>query len=795
MTAVWIRFGAELRSRRKAWLVLALAAGTACGLVVALAAASERTATAYPRFVSATNSADAYVDPGFAFGGDESLEFERIERLPQVEAAEQTALLAVIARSRTGRTLFPTGPGAVQFNAPTDGRPRDTIDRQKLLRGRLPDARHPDEALLDSKAARAFAADVGDALTFRVLSHDTLWEDDAWRLNVDPRVAGGGPLVTVRVVGVSANARSDVDAGIVHLSPAFYRAHGGRALGAFLLELETKLKHGAADLRAFEAGVRRIAGKRPYGFFEPTEGRTQIQRSVTLLARALRILTVIVAVAALLLVGQSLVRQAGLDAADLPVLRALGLTRGSLLGLAAARATVVALPAAALTVLVAFAASPLAPIGLARELEPDPGFAFDARALGIGAAVTLIVLLLAGWLAGAWAMRGARARGPAAGPVALAPALAALRPPAAAGVRMALLRRGTAAPVRSTLAAAILAVAVAATALTFAASLQHLLDTPRLFGRTWDFEMAGGGPPLDRAFVAKLVGDRGVAGVAIGTVGPVQVGGRTTGANAMDPVKGSVSPTVLEGRAPRATDEILLGSKLAGALGLQLGDAVAVGSGRRTLRLRLVGLGVVPASKWGKLGEGAAMRFAALHRIQPATAANAAEIVLAPRADRAAALARLRALADSPSSAVTPAEVTDFGGVRTLPLLIAGLFAIAAAASLAHALLTSIRRRRQDLAVLKTLGFTRGQVIETIAWQATTVAAVGVLAGLPLGVGVGRFAWHLFATDLGVVPEAVTAFGATALVVPAAVLIANLVAALPATTAARTQPARVLRAE
>jgi predicted lysophospholipase L1 biosynthesis ABC-type transport system permease subunit len=239
----------------------------------------------------------------------------------------------------------------------------------------------------------------------------------------------------------------------------------------------------------------------------------------------------------------------------------------------------------------------------------------------------------------------------------------------------------------------------------------------------------------------------------------------------------------------------MLGTKIAGALGLQLGDDVAVGGGRHKLRLRLVGLGVLPATKWGKLGEGAAMRFAALRRIQPATVANAAEIVLAQRANRAATLARLQALAGGPSSAVTPAEVTDFGGVRMLPLLIAGLFAIAAAAALAHALLTSIRRRRRDLAVLKTLGFTRGQVIETIAWQATTVAAVGVLAGLPLGVGVGRFAWHLFATDLGVVPEAVTAFGATALVVPATVLIANLVAALPATTAARTEPARVLRAE
>src|SRR4051812_39021762 len=59
VTAVWIRFRAELRSRLTTWLALALAAGIACGLVVALAAASQRTATAYPRFIAATNSADA----------------------------------------------------------------------------------------------------------------------------------------------------------------------------------------------------------------------------------------------------------------------------------------------------------------------------------------------------------------------------------------------------------------------------------------------------------------------------------------------------------------------------------------------------------------------------------------------------------------------------------------------------------------------------------------------------------------------------------------------------------------
>jgi ABC-type antimicrobial peptide transport system permease subunit len=150
---------------------------------------------------------------------------------------------------------------------------------------------------------------------------------------------------------------------------------------------------------------------------------------------------------------------------------------------------------------------------------------------------------------------------------------------------------------------------------------------------------------------------------------------------------------------------------------------------------------------------------------------------------------------DSPSAATTPTDVGDFGGIEALPLLIAVVFTGAAAAALAHALFTSVRRRRRDLAVFKTLGFTRGQVIAAVASQATTIAAIGLLVGLPFGVAVGRFAWNVFAEDLGVVPEAVTPVELTALVVPAAMLLANLIAALPARSAAHTRPALVLRAE
>jgi ABC-type lipoprotein release transport system permease subunit len=114
---------------------------------------------------------------------------------------------------------------------------------------------------------------------------------------------------------------------------------------------------------------------------------------------------------------------------------------------------------------------------------------------------------------------------------------------------------------------------------------------------------------------------------------------------------------------------------------------------------------------------------------------------------------------------------------------------------LAHLLVTSVRRRRRDLAVLKTLGFVRRQVSATVIWQATTVALVALAVGLPLGIAAGRWAWMLVADRLGVVPVSVVPALVLTLVALTTVLAANLVAAMSAWMAARTRPATVLRAE
>jgi FtsX-like permease family len=801
MAALRMRFRAELRSRWRAWLALVLLAAVAGGLLIAMAAASRRTTTAYDRFLAATNAADAYVATGY-FAGDESLELDRIARLPQVAASQRRLVLAYIARSRSGRPLYPAGPGSLEVQVPTDGR-LNTVDRPKLLHGRLPDPARPNEALADTRSIRYLGLRLGDAVTMRLLSHAWLWAGKPVRLSADPRDAPGGPLVRVRIVGVAAYWKTDIDSGYLHLSPGFYRAHGGRELGSWADQLQVDLKRGKADLPAFRAAVQRIAGKREYGFFDPSDSLPKVQRSIDLQAEALLLLAAFGAAAALLLGGQALFRQAMVEAEAHPTLRALGMTRAQLVALGAARSAAIAVPAALLSVMVAVLLSPLAPVGRARDLEPDPGFAFDAPVIALGAIAVLVAILALGALGTVRAVRAgdATARpGPAGrrGPVGSALARTGWPPPVVAGVRMALGAgpRPRSVPVRATLAAAILAVGVFAAALTFASSLQHLLDTPRLYGQTWDFETGtAGGPPPDPATLRRIRGDRAFSDVAVGALGPVEIGGQEVGARAMDNVKGSSAPTVLDGRAPRGPGEVLLGTKTLDRLHRQIGDRITVRVGPRAVRLRIVGRGVLPSTKWNKLGEGAAFSFRDLKRIQPGAIASALQARVAAGADRDAAVRRLALILDSPGVAVRPTDVGDFGGVEGMPFLIAAVFGLAAAAALAHTLLVSVRRRRRDLAVLKTLGFVRRQVLATVAWQATTVAAVGLVVGLPLGVAVGRFGWNVFAEDLGVVPEAVTPIGVTALVVPAAILMANLIAALPGWTASRTRPAVVLRAE
>ena len=110
-------------------------------------------------------------------------------------------------------------------------------------------------------------------------------------------------------------------------------------------------------------------------------------------------------------------------------------------------------------------------------------------------------------------------------------------------------------------------------------------------------------------------------------------------------------------------------------------------------------------------------------------------------------------------------------------------------------LAASVRRRRRDLALLKALGFTRPQLAVTIAWQASIAALVGIIVGVPVGIALGRWLWDLFARGIYVVPVSSVPVVEVVVVALGALVLANLVAAIPGRMAARTPTALVLRAE
>jgi predicted lysophospholipase L1 biosynthesis ABC-type transport system permease subunit len=146
-------------------------------------------------------------------------------------------------------------------------------------------------------------------------------------------------------------------------------------------------------------------------------------------------------------------------------------------------------------------------------------------------------------------------------------------------------------------------------------------------------------------------------------------------------------------------------------------------------------------------------------------------------------------------TAAQPAAISNYSRVRTTPLVLGGLLALLAAALTAQALLTTIRRRRREFAVVKTLGFLRWQVLAAVAWEATALTAAALLAGLPLGVAGGRWAWALFAGSVGVGSSATVPLSALLLIIPTALILANAIAASPGWAAARTKPAITLRNE
>ena len=97
--------------------------------------------------------------------------------------------------------------------------------------------------------------------------------------------------------------------------------------------------------------------------------------------------------------------------------------------------------------------------------------------------------------------------------------------------------------------------------------------------------------------------------------------------------------------------------------------------------------------------------------------------------------------------------------------------------------------------MLRSLGFTRRMTFGVVVTHSTAVGLVGLAIGIPLGLVLGRLGWSWVAGKVPLVYVSPITLAIIALTVPAALLVTNLVAALPGRRAARLAPAAVLRSE
>lgn len=820
MAAVWLRLRAELRTRWRAWLGLAVLVATVSGAVMALAAGARRTDSAYGRFLDAYNAYDVMV-----------LSFSAAEFGSAVFDLDELASLPQVADSaRAGHELLTL---AGNHLVSPDGRIGTDINRFKVLDGRLADPDRPDEVVLSFSLAEDLGLNVGDTLEpfSELIEYSQAYGPDLAQLVEDLRgqFVEAVPEGVVHIVGITAApgefppSRLDDNRPLIHHTPAFDRIFDPPFSDIGSEALLVRLHGGSTTVDEFLAEVEDRSGDLPILVVAQRDHAATVNRSINLQALALWLLAGLTALTATVILGQVLARFTYLESGDHQVLGALGMTQRERAALGVLRSAAIAVVGAGGGFGVALLASGWFPTGLARIAEPAPGFAADLLVLPAGAALTVaIVTSLSVWPA--W--RAARSTGqtadrelgPSLIPLAVGRALAGASASVGVGVRLALEpgRGRSAIPVRSTLGGVGLGVVALTAALAFGASLAHLLDTPRLYGVTWDLEVSSFGiADVETKQVERWLDDDRVAELAIGSVSDAAASGRLDVAGervvviTIGVLKGDIMPPILEGRLPTADDEIVLGARTLRSLDAEVGDVVTARfSGlTRAVDMRVVGTAVVPAVG-GALGEGGLVSPDGLAGLLPADYNGelgrlpGVILGLAPGADPEEVAADLAAdlrqqfgFEPVHYQPTRPDDIVNFGRVESMPFVLGGILAAISAVTLAHLVVSAVHRRRRDLAILKTLGFVRRQVAATVATQATTVVVIGLAVGIPVGVALGRWVWGLLTDNLGVVSQPRTPVLALVVVAVGGLLLANVIAFLPGQLAARTRPATELRTE
>jgi hypothetical protein len=827
----WYRFRGTFRRRWPGLLVVVVLVGLLGGVAMGAIAGARRTESSFPELMADTQSSDltainAILDPDISGSSGYNPNLLRaIERLPHVRRVASVSGLDVLPLGPNGAPInFPGFPPAAGNGLGSDDGEGFSQDRAIVTAGRAADPSRADEIEMQVSVARDARLHVGAHLLLGIYTNAQTLLPKFGTAGVRPYRRVNVTLVGTFIQG-SQLVEDDVDGStsLALFTPAFtrpllnccanYTATGIQVAG------------GRRETPAVTSEVDRLL---PTGFPAPSLTSLVVakaERAIQPESIALGVFGVIATLAALLIAGQAIGRQLRLDAPDVDALRALGagpamIRSDGLIGMFGA---VVAGSALALGMAVAL--SPLAPIGPVRPVDPHAGVSFDWTVLGVGVVILVVVLsAFSVLLSAARAPQRAsvrnqrrRARESSAGRLAAASGMA---PPMVVGVRFALESGAgrTSVPVRSAILGAALAVTVAVSTVTFGASLRALVDHPALYGWNWNYVLSAGGGSGDipQQEATKLLdADPYVAAWSGAYETDLQIDGQTI------PVLGeapgsAVQPPILSGHRLDARDEVVLGAITLAQLHRHVGDTVTVNDAvSGSARLRIVGTATMP-TVGGAGGPHLEMGIGALvpDGLLPAGAKNPFnDPVTGPQnifvrirpGSSTAALHSLQKMSTPLSnnfnfgvfvgSVLRPAEIVNYRSMSATPAILGGALAAGATVALALTLLTAVRRRRRDLALLKTLGFTRRQLAAVVASQSTVAITIGTIIGVPAGILSGRLLWIRFADEIHAVPAPTVPAASVALIALGALVVANVVAAIPARQAARTQTATLLRAD
>lgn len=389
------------------------------------------------------------------------------------------------------------------------------------------------------------------------------------------------------------------------------------------------------------------------------------------------------------------------------------------------------------------------------------------------------------------------------------------------GVRNALERgRGSRAiPMGSAILGIVLAVAVLCGTAVFGASLDQLTSTPSQYGQGFDVWFSvnpTSTPAVNIAMLQAIERHAGITGITAGIGGPVTIDGKVVDALGGDPLRGSLLIPLTDGRYPSSDSEVVLGPKTLSELGARVGSVVHVavpsagGGPGRSRPFRVVGTAVLPPDfNTQGLGTGAIFTLGALSgsscRHGTDSSCVVASVVaqtgsfLVSAAPDAAGQRALRELSRAYNTQVNfpnpPTNLVNFGEAVNFPLIFGLVVALFGAATLLHFLLSSLNRRRREIGLLKSLGMLRRQIAFSVAWQTTTLGLIGIVIGVPLGIAAGRAIWSAFANNLGVGTQPVVTSAEIVLLAVGTLVVANLLAVVPAVIAARERPSSLLQNE